>query len=175
MKMDGITRSSMLMQKMVDGSPVVNLYRQWGVICTKIPMPKIESKDIPVRDDKGEDGEDAYIPSHLPVKAYDLTIEFGYVGEIGLCYTNIFNGFLAYLLGTPPTVTGYDAITEGGFKMYDKYNGIGRRKVYLKTFDPDGLIYLDDGDHLTFKLTFRITDPITDIMLIDPESKITLP
>jgi hypothetical protein len=52
-------------------------------------------------------------------------------------------------------------------------NLVGRQKVYLKTFDPNELIH-QSGDHLTFKLTFRVTDPDTDITLTDPNAKVTL-
>ena len=58
--------------------------------------------------------------------------------------------------------------------MYDRFNKMGRQKVYPKTVDPEELIHLTDGDHLTFKLTFRVTDPTTDIALTDPNAKVTL-
>jgi hypothetical protein len=108
-----------------------------------------------------------------PKKAYDVTIEFEYKGELDTCYDNIFLGFFKYLYGTAPTDDNYDSITEGGFKMYDQHNLVGRQKVYLKTFDPNELIH-QSGDHLTFKLTFRVTDPTTDIALTDPNAKVTL-
>ena len=79
--------------------------------------------------------------------------------ELDTYYDNIFLGFFKYLYGTAPTDDNYDNITEGGFKMYDRFNKMGR-KVYPKTVDPEELIHLTDGDHLTFKLTFRVTDPL---------------
>ena len=137
-------------------------------------MPKLESKELHSHDFSGENGEDAYIPSFIPVKAYDCTIEFGYKGELDSCYDNIYLGFIKYLQGTAPASNDYDSITEGGFKIYDKYNNIGRQKVYLKSIDPDDLIKMNDGDHLTFKLVFRFTDPMTDITLADPNEKVAL-
>ena len=174
MATDGITRSSLLIQKMTTGAPTVNLYKQWNIVCTKIPLPKYEVKDLPTHDFTGENGEDTYIPSFIPVKAYDCTIEFKYTGELDSCYTNIYLGFIKYLQGAAPVSDDYDSITEGGFKIYDRHNGIGRQKVYMKSFDPDELIHMTDGDHLTFKLPFRFTDPTTDITLTDPNAKVTL-
>lgn len=171
---DGLTRSSLLMQKMTSNAPVVNIYKQWGIVCTKIPLPKNESKELPTHDFAGEDGEDTYIPSFIPKKVYDVTIEFEYKGELDTCYDNIFLGFFKYLYGTAPTDDSYDSITEGGFRMYDRFNKMGRQKVYPKTADPEELIHLTDGDHLAFKLTFRVTDPTTDIALTDPNAKVTL-
>ena len=51
---------------------------------------------------------------------------------------------------------------------------IGRKNVYMKSFDPNDLIHMNDGDHLTFKLDFRFTDPTTEIILIDPNAAVTL-
>jgi hypothetical protein len=174
MATDGLTRSSLLIQKMVANAPVVNIYKQWGIVCTKIPLPKYEIKDIPSHDFQGENGEDAYIPSFIPLKPYDITIEFEYIGGMDSCYTNMYLGFIKYLLGTAPSSEDYDSITEGGFKIYDRHNMIGRQKVYMKSFDPDELIHITDGDHLAFKLPFRFTDPTTDITLTDPNAKVTL-
>jgi hypothetical protein len=171
---EGITRSSLLIQKQVTNAPVVNLYKQWNIVCTKIPIPKLESKELPTHDFSGENGEDTYIPSFIPVKAYDCTIEFAYKGSLDSCYDNIYLGFIKYLQGTAPSSDDYDSITEGGFKIYDYFNKIGRQNVYMKSFDPNELIHLDDGDHITFKLDFRFTDPATDITLTDPNAKVTL-
>jgi hypothetical protein len=169
-----LDRSTLLIQKMVTGAPVVNLYQQWSIICTKLPQPKMESKELPTHDFAGEDGEDTYIPSFIPTKPYDSILEFEYVGNLDSCYNNIYLGFLKYLRGNAPTTNDYDSITEGGFKIYDRHNLIGRQKVYLKSFDPEDLVHLTDGDHLIFKLTFRFTDPTTDITLTDPQAKVTL-
>ena len=158
---------------MVTGAPVVNIFKQWNIVCEQIPFPKIESKDLPTHDFASKNGEDTYIPSFIPTKPYDLTISFYYNGDLDSCYTNIVKGFLAYLQGTPPANDNYDSITEGGFKIYDRHNMIGRQRVYLKSFDPESLTHVS-GDSLPFKLTFRVSDPSTDIVLTDPNAKVTL-
>lgn len=175
MVIDGIDRGTILL-KAINGAsnPTVNIYKQWNIIATKVPMPKIEAKEIPAHDFGGENGEDAYIPSFIPIKPYDFTIEFAYKGKLDSCYDNIYLGLLKYLRGKAPATNDYDSITEGGFIMYDKHNKIGRKNVYLKNFEPDELIQMSDGDHLTFKLTFRVTDPATDVTLTDPNAKVTL-
>jgi hypothetical protein len=160
--------SQLLMQKMVDGATVVNIYKQWNIVATEIPVPEIEAKDLPVHDFSGENGEDAYIPSYIPVKPYDIEIKFAYMGDLSQCYNNIYKGFLAYLQGTAPANEDYDSITEGGFKIYDQHNLIGRQKVYLKKFNGEGeLVQDNEGEHLQFKMTFRVCDPVTDITLAE--------
>ena len=171
---NGLTRSSLLIQKMVTNAPTVNIYKQWNIVCTNMPLPKYEVKDIPVHDFNDENGDDAYIPSFMPLKAYDIVMEFAYKGSLDNCYNDIFLGFFAYLLGSAPANYDYDTITEGGFKIYDRFNKIGRQKVYVKLFDPENVVHINDGDHLTFKLTFRVTDPVTDITLTDPNASVTL-
>ena len=172
--MDEIQRSTILIQKMTANAPVVNLYKQWNIVCEEIPLPKLEAKDLPTKDNPSANGEDTYIPSHIPFKAYDLTINCEYKGALDSCYTNIYKGFISYLQGTAPLSDDYDSITEGGFKIYDQHNGIGRQKIYLKSIDPEDLAHFNDGDHLEFKITFRYTDPVTDITLTDPNAKVTL-
>ena len=172
--MDGIVRSSLLIQKMISNAPVVNIYKQWNIVCTKITFPKLEAKDLSTHDFSGVDGEDTYIPSFIPMKPYDLQIEFAYKGKLDNCYDNIFKGFIKYLQGSKPSSDNYDSITEGGFNIYDRNNMIGRKNVYMKSIDPNDLIHMNDGDHLTFKLDFRFTDPTTEIILIDPNAAVTL-
>ena len=171
--MNDIERSTLLIQKRIQNAPVVNLYKQWNIACTKIPFPKYESKEISVHESASKSGEDAYIPSYIPHKAYDITIEFTYKGDFGHCYTDI-SGFLKYLQGNPPVNDDYDSITEGGFNIYERYNGIGRQKVYMKSFDPEDLAQMTDADYINFKIIFRVTDPDTDISLIDPNAKVVL-
>jgi hypothetical protein len=164
----------LVIQKVFDENGVLSHNRIPDPITCELNRLKYEVKDLPTHDFAGENGEDTYIPSFIPVKAYDCTIEFKYTGELDSCYTNIYLGFIKYLQGAAPVSDDYDSITEGGFKIYDRHNGIGRQKVYMKSFDPDELIHMTDDDHLTFKLPFRFTDPTTDITLTDPNAKVTL-
>ena len=172
---ESLQRSTLLMQKMTANAPVVNIYKQWNIVCTDIPFPTIEAKDLPTHDFAGNNGEDTYIPSGIPIKAYDITISFAYKGTLDTAYDNIFGGFIYYLRGELPTDDNYDSITEGGFKIYDRHNKIGRQRAYIKKMDPTMTLAHDtDGDHLTFKITFRVTDPFTDVALTDPEQSVTL-
>jgi hypothetical protein len=174
MTADEFKRNVLLMQKMTADSPVVNLFRQWGIVCTELPLPKMDIKDLPAHDFSGEHGEDAFIPSYIPVKPYDLTMKFAYKGDMDLYFANIFEGFIRYLVGNAPSTEDYDSITEGGFKIYDRHNCFGRQRVHFKNFDPETLVHDTSGDHLSFKITFRFTDPMTAITLIDPDIKVTL-
>lgn len=145
-------------QKSKPGSPVIDTKSQWGVVCKDFPFAVYgETKELPKRDWKDEDGEDTFIPDRLYMQAYDLDVEFAYKGEMDTANEKVI-GFLDYLSGKD------DSGAE--LKVYDTYTKIGRQSVYYKSVEPDLFVRkTDEGDVLTFSVTFRVTDPQTQITL----------
>ena len=133
---------SIYFQKNKSGSPVLDTYTEWSIVCKDFPfMPYGESKDLPAREWADEDGEDTFFPEEIKLKAYDIDVEFAYKGEMGTANSKI-EAFL------------------------DTYTKIGRQGVYYKSIDPDLFVRKsDEGDVITFKITFRVTDPRTSITL----------
>lgn len=159
---------------MGDSFPTINIFMQWGIVAKEIPLPKYEVKELPSHDYIGEHGEDTYIPSFIPLKSYDMTIQFYYKGGMDLCYTNVVEGFISYLIGNKPINDDYNSINEGGLIIYDPYNRVGKQKVYMKVFDPENMVMSSDGESLSFKITFHITDPVSNVSLSDPKKKVIL-
>lgn len=149
---------SIYFQKNKSGSPVLDTYTEWSIVCKDFPfMPYGESKDLPAREWADEDGEDTFFPEEIKLKAYDIDVEFAYKGEMGTANSKI-EAFLDYLTGKGNTGTC--------LKVYDTYTKIGRQGVYYKSIDPDLFVRKsDEGDVITFKITFRVTDPRTSITL----------
>ena len=149
---------SIYFRKDKTGSPVIDTNAKWKIVCKDFPFkPSGEAKELSKRDWSDENGEDTYFPSELKIKAYDLDVEFAYKGNVNTANTQIKN-FLDYLTGVSDIGTS--------LSVYDTYTNIGRKGIYFKSINPDLFVRkTDEGDVVTFKITFRVTDPITQITL----------
>ena len=118
---------------------VVNSYTQWGIVCCKVPF-KAGGKT-----------------KELAMNPFDLDLAF----------TRI-NAFKKWLSGND-TTSGSGA----ELKIYSPFETIGRQGCYLLEISDEepcvltkqskGNIYHENV--ATFKVKFRITDPMTDIVL----------
>ncbi len=145
---------------------VKNSLTDFYAVCTDFPFKTGgETKDLVKREWAGEDGEDVYIPSTLPLKAYDLEIEMCYKRRANISNDNVLkadlDNFRDFLLG-------------GALKIYNPATGIGRQNVYLSDFEDikpykiktsaiemGGLRVIENT--ATFTVKFRVSDPRTDI------------
>lgn len=139
---------------------VIDSQKEWGIVCKEFPFLLYgESKELPKRDWLDEDGEDVFFPNSLAMAAYDLDVEFAYRGVMDSANVAI-RGFLDYL-------TGRDG-SGANLSVYDTYTKIGRQGVYYKKVSPDVFVRnTSEGDVVTFTVTFRVTDPTTQITLAD--------
>lgn len=141
-------------------SPVYDTYFHMGLSCLDFPfILSSEAKEVFANDFHDEVGEDAYISDELPTKAYDLVIEFGYKGELTTAYSTV-KAFRDFLRGADGMGADLD--------IYSPSKGIGRQHCYLKSFADGDFSYNNMEEILTFKVTFRVTDPETDITLAFP-------
>lgn len=155
---------------------VINSYSQWGIVCAKVPFKAGgKTKDLPNREWHDEHGDDTYIPSQIMMEGYDAEFEMVYCGKelhsnpfnLSLARTNIEN-FKKWLSGNDSS-----SGTGAEMKIYSPYSTIGRQGCYLKEIDNEDphLQLRQDGGNLyhenivTFKVKFRITDPMTQITL----------
>jgi len=140
---------------------IIDTQDEWGIVCKEFPFKLYgEIKELPSQNWFDEHGAEEYIPSHLYINAYDLSVEFAYKGTRESANSAI-RGFLDYLTGT-------DGLNQGAeLSVYDTYTKIGRQKVRLVSVEDELLIVRDasHGDVFTFKVKFRVNDPITDITL----------
>lgn len=141
------------------GGTVIDSNTQWNIVCKEFPFILYgEAKELSKRDWYDEDGEDTFFPTKLAIAAYDLDVEFAYKGVVNSANTKI-RAFLDYL-------TGRDSAGGTELSVYDTYTQIGRQGLYFKDVKPDVFVRkTDEGDVVTFTVTFRVTDPVTDITL----------
>lgn len=149
---------AILFKKMKDDAPVVDTLDNWGIACKEFPFTLYgEAKELPSYDWKDEDGEDEYIPNELKIASYELEVEFAYKGEVNSANVNI-KGFLDYLTGRGGT--------GAELMVYDTYTKIGRQRVRYVSVSEDIFWRQEEGgDVFTFSVTFKINDPVTDIIL----------
>lgn len=121
----------------------------FGFAVSEIPWPAEETQEVATREWPGVDGEDAYIsPDGLKLKAYDLEVEFCWKGEVNTAYSS----YLALR----------NWLIKRMIKVYDPYWKRGRVGVYVKKIG-DLKPHRDNvGEVLSCKVTFRVTDPITE-------------
>lgn len=146
---------SILMQKETDGAEVKDSLADFGVALTEADCQwGGEVKELASRDWDGEDGEDTYIPSVLPLEAYDAKFELACKGSD------------AY--GKMMTLRSYLTGTDGSgaeLRLYTAWGGWGRKGVYLKKIEDAELHYsAGTGWVMEFSATFRVTDPRTEIV-----------
>lgn len=143
------------------GGEVIDTFESFHVACQEFPFRHLpETKDLPKRDWYDEHGEDVYVPNDgLKFKAYDLEAKFLYVGDEASMTADV-KSFINYLYGR----------NDGGsplLAVYDEYTQTGRTGVYMvgvttKLFDISDF----DSDAIAiFSARFRVTDPVTDIVL----------
>lgn len=151
-------------------------FTEWGIVCCQVPFraggktKALEATSLP-----DEHGEMVAFPKNLIFEPYDAEFVFAYKGEE--LATNPFNLHLAFekISAFKRWLSGND--TDGGsgteLKIYSPFATIGRQGCYLleiseedpvvQTKQSGGNLYNENV--VTFKVTFRVTDPMTDIVL----------
>jgi hypothetical protein len=151
---------SIIFQKEKPGSPRKDLVSDFGMVCISFPFQSgFETKEVTTEDWIEEDGEDSFEPDILPLKAYDLEAEIGYQGSN---FKAKLKSFLDYLIG----------LDGNGVKLkvYNPHSKIGRKGLRFIKYEP----VFSSSDVFTFKVTFRVTDPRTEISLVKRNNIITL-
>lgn len=167
-------RHTLLFQK--GSGEVVNSYDKWGIVCQKVPFKAGgKVKEPAKRDWHDEHGDDAYIPTELMFEAYDAEFEMAYAGQE--LASNPWNLSLAFskIDAFKKWLTGNDTDEGSGaeLKIYSPYSIIGRHGCYLLEISNEephlqlkqeaGNVYHENV--VTFKVKFKVTDPMTNIVL----------
>lgn len=152
---------------------VVDTKATFGIATSSVPFKVIgDSKELPKRVWYDEHGEDTFIGPIVYSQAYDMEITFAYCGQelkgnalnLGLAKTNISN-FVRFLNGTDGN--------GASLTIFSPYTQIGRQKVYFCGMSEETPTLQLKGDAkneynencVTFKSKFRVTDPVTDVVL----------
>lgn len=139
--------------------PVVDLLSTFKIVTKEFPFKKNpEAKDLATRDWPGEDGRDVYVPDVIPMKNYDLEVEFLYKGTEE-SISNDISGFIDFIYGRNANAVG------GRLVIYDEYTKMGRKDIHALSVDNDVYVYGDcDPDAVaSFKIKFGVEDPTTDV------------
>lgn len=153
----------LIQQQNYNGSEYVNVgsaidsYSRYKVVCQESPFKHLpEIKDLAKRDWYDEHGEDVYVPTDgLKFKAYDIEIRFLYVGTESAISSDL-RDFIDFLAGK-------NSDGKPMLAIYDEYTKVGRRGMYMLSYNND-LFYYSDTDTqaiATFTVKFRVTDPVT--------------
>ena len=148
---------TLLIRKSSSGSAVKSSLTDFGFAVCSSDWPDEETQELAVRKWPGENGEDAYIPPQgLKLEAYDLSVDFCYKGAKETAYS-AYTKLRSYLIGEDGN--GAELI------VYDPYWKKGRKGVYVKKFADIDAHRSNIDEVMEVKVTFRVTDPITDITL----------
>lgn len=144
----GTDRDTLIFQK-ANGSETKDLYADFGVKTTGVPLfVPLETKELPSRDWKDEDGEDVYFPDVAKLKAYDIEISVVYKGSQG--------SFRA----KQESLFKYMTTNGSELNIYSPYSYTGCKGAYFKGFsDFDFTSDVSLGDVAEFKMRFRVTKP----------------
>lgn len=129
----------------------------WGVYCKEIPFQIFNDVKEPAkRTWNDEHGDDEFISDDgLYLQAYEMKVEFACKmnSSVDDVRENV-GTFLEYLRAS------------GMMYMYSSYTRIGRRYVRVDKIDNNAKwVSKDYQEFLTFDVTFKVNDPITDITL----------
>lgn len=146
---------SILMQKMNDGALVKDLFDDFDVVCTDIPMQCFgAAKQLSVRSWNDENGEDAYFPEKIVQEAFDWKIGMACKGDNVYKKVNV---LISWLCG------GFDSCTR--LKLYSSHVGFGRKDCHFSGVGDFAHSRCVGGcDVLSFSVTFRVCDPVTDVV-----------
>lgn len=133
---------------------------EWGLVAKVNPYPLLPTPKAPFKNEwHDENGDDEwcekmyYEPIEFSVsfyiKAYDSASETA--EEI---IRNKMDEF-------------FSLIREGEFKVFDSYNGIGRRKVRYAGYSEDSFLRRRDWARAMFQITFKANDPITRMVMLN--------
>lgn len=145
-------------QKTKDNAVVKDTIADFDIYCADMPFkPFVEAKEPSKRDWLDEHGEDEYLPEGgLKMKSYTMDVKFCCKGDKFSSNKKIIN-FINYLVGLDGT--GVE------MKMYCTWTKIGRTGIrFDKLSDKAELVRGEDGDTLVFTITFKVNDPLSDIV-----------
>lgn len=153
------------------GKPIDTL-EKFNVVCEECPFVLFpERKDLPTRDWADQHGLDAYIPSVLPIKEYDLDVKFLYKRTRDgsnvtddTVRTEIKN-FIKFLYGRVGSGVTGDTVMNPRLAIYSEDTGIGRKDVVISKVGNKIFFHTDYDDDVVadFEVKFTVMDPVTDV------------
>lgn len=138
---------------------IVDMEKYFNIVCLELPpLHATETQDVSSQEWFGEDGEDVYLPSTLSLKAFDWSAKLGCKASSASAVNNYINTFVKALKG---------GVGRGNamMKIYSAFLDMGRQNIYFKNIkDIDLFVDGEGASDAMFTITFRVTDPVTEIV-----------
>lgn len=154
----------------------VNSESQFGMVVSEIPFRFVGDVKEPYSNEwKDEHGAEVYLPDEgLKLEAYDMDVTFLYkgprtVGNTTKTFTEDLRSFINYLTGNDSAVVNGTTTYYGSrLTIYDTYNAVGRKDIYVKSVSPDVFVRqpMSTGtaqEIAKFTIKFTVCDPMTDV------------
>lgn len=131
---------------------------EWGLVAKVNPYPLLPNPKQPYKNEwYDENGDDEWCEK-MHFESMEFSVSF---------YIKAFdtNGKTAGELVRNQIDEFFSYIREGEFKIFDSYNGIGRRKVRYAGYEEEQFVSRNDWAKAIFKIKFKVNDPITRMIL----------
>lgn len=131
---------------------------EWGLVAKVNPYPLLPNPKQPYSNSwNDENGDDEWCEK-MYYESIEFTVSF---------YIKAFDseGKTAKELVRNQIDDFFAYIRDGEFRIYDSYNGIGRRKVRYAGYEEDQFISRNDWAKAIFSIKFKVNDPVTRMVL----------
>jgi hypothetical protein len=131
---------------------------EWGLIAKSNPYPILpQPKEVYKNEWLDENGDDEWCDK-MYYESIEFTVSF---------YIKAFDseGKTAKELVRNQIDDFFAYIRDGEFRIYDSYNGIGRRKVRYAGYEEDQFTSRNDWAKAIFSIKFKVNDPVTRMVL----------
>lgn len=131
---------------------------EWGLVAKVNPYPLLPNPKDPYKNEwKDENGDDEWC-DQMRYKAIEFSVSFyikAYDSPEGTAEEIIRERVDAF----------FSLIHKGQFKVFDSYNGIGRKKVRYAGFTEESFIRRKNWARSIFQVSFKANDPITRMVM----------
>ena len=131
---------------------------EWGLIAKTNPYPLLPVPKEPYKNEwHDENGDDEYL-----AKTYFESIEFS-VSFYIKAYDS--DGETAEASIRKSIDEFFSLIKQGEFRIYDSYNGVGRRKVRYAGYSEEEFYRKDNWARAIIEIKFKVNDPTTRMVM----------
>ena len=134
--------------------------QEWGLVAKVNPYPLLPNPKEPYKNEwLDENGDDEWCE-----KMYYESMQFSVSFYIKAYDTEESS---AEDLIRKQVDDFFSLINKGEFRVYDSYNGIGRRKVRYAGYSEESFTRRKNWARAIFQITFKTNDPVTRMILDD--------
>ena len=133
---------------------------EWGLVAKTNPYPLLPNPKDPYKNEWHDEHGDEEWVERIFYESIEFTVSF-YAKAYDSAEKTAEEQLRSQIDGF------FNKIKEGEFRIYDSYNGVGRQKVRYAGYSEDGFTRREDWARAIFKISFKVNDPITRMVLRD--------